>query len=299
MPDAQTYLGCDALTAFAQKQEAESPHALHESAHEYPRPKGIFRDEELMRRLARGRPRVYGEGDSWFDFPGLLVPGPHNDILDTLAVNHDYAVVRRSDRGDTLSNMRSPENLQLLASEMARDQPKAFLLSGGGNDLFGGGKECRSALHDMLRPKADTDGRDLIDPARLHATADRLISDMRLVVQPAVELGIPVLLHGYAAPAARVLGRPACRGVAGPWIEPVLRCRGYDPQADGPPILDKIVDNFNERVSAFAQTHPLLHYIDLRPVVRAPHWRDELHLKAEGWVAVAAAMHDRLDRMIT
>lgn len=306
MAETGNHLGADALKAYAKEHQAPQDPAgaamfavEAARAESFPMPRATFREANLMRNLANDRPLLYAEGDSWFDFPSLLVPGPNSDIIDALVSQHDYAVIRRSDKGDTLSNMRMPENLQLLAAELQRDRPMAFLLSGGGNDLFGGGKECRSTLHELLRSKRMTDPEGPIDLARLHATVDQLLSHIRLIVQPALRLGIPVLLHGYAAPVKRVIGTPACWGFAGPWIEPVLQCRGYDPPNEGPTILKHIVDQFNERLADYVNSSNLLHYVNLREVVETNHWRDELHLKAEGWVAVANAFHQRLQTVAT
>lgn len=175
------------------------------------------------RHLLSDRPLVYGEGDSWFDFPWWVIFDRHSDILDVLLFKHELCVQRDSKAGDTLWGMSKPDNLAFLSGRIRSLRPKAFLLSGGGNDLFAGGKDCASLFYRLLR---QNDPNDPVVTEKLERALDRMMNHLTRIATVAIDLGVPVLIHGYGLPPQRVFGKAAVKFFAGPWIKPVLDSGG-------------------------------------------------------------------------
>ncbi|MEM1444684.1 MAG: hypothetical protein AAGF84_01385 [Planctomycetota bacterium] len=297
MSAATEYLGLDAYRDLPDPQAVGLLGGV-DAPPTYPQHNEMARAISLKANLAKKDcRRLFCEGDSWFDFPGLLIPGPYNDIPDVLDKKHGYAVRRVSDAGDTLANMSRQENLDQLKTKMAHDRPDVLLLSGGGNDLFAGGKSCASQLHDMLRyAKPD----DPIDLDRMNGLIEYLASCAVRIMNVADGLSIPTIIHGYAQPPEDVFGKPACKGIAGPWIAPVLKCKGYSPKQHGSAILKILIDAFNQRLQQLADARTDTHYLDLRETLAEPGlWRDELHLINDGWEAAADAFQSRIEQVIT
>ena len=152
------------------------------------------------RRLAKGWTglRIISEGDSWFQYPFLL-----KDVIDHLSDAH--AILSLGAAGDTLDDLITQD--EVVAAVLA-ERPHAVLLSGGGNDLVGGGN--MAAIVRRYDPGLDAAGH--ITPAFdevLAAVTDRVRVIARGVAAAAPDT--PILIHTYdhAIPNnGRWLGRP-------------------------------------------------------------------------------------------
>jgi hypothetical protein len=242
----------------------------------------------------RNAPVLFGEGDSWFRFPFPLVPFPVHNLLEGLR-DADYVVEGEdtSQNGDTVANMSQPANLAFLATPLQAYQPDGFLFSGGGNDLFTETQHERpSKFHEMLRQRAA--GPPQLDAAILGATIDRLKTGYRAVIGMALDHNVPVVLHTYGLPIPS--GIPALASILkatpqiGPWIRPVLKDRGYNPDQEGGPIVAELLQAFKDMLHQVGR--PGVTVVDLSRVIIPDLWHDELHLISEGWKRCAQAYVD-------
>ncbi len=92
----------------------------------------LRRQEKFKARMLFGdrRPVLVSEGDSWFQFPLLL-----EDVVDHL--QGDFNVWSVDAAGDTLQNMVHDNAKYLEALRRNAGKVRAFLFSGGGNDVIG------------------------------------------------------------------------------------------------------------------------------------------------------------------
>jgi hypothetical protein len=269
--------------------------SLQEIRRTYPEAenKELARAEALLEATRKGRPVIYGEGDSWFDFPGWIILNRCSDILDALLFEHEYCVHRDSYRGDTINAMTFPDNLAHVKSRIQGLKPRVFLISGGGNDLFTADRG--SAFDRMLR---DDSPDDPIDLSLMNGEIELISQQIRTLAGIAEAEGVPSIIHGYGVPPRRVLGRAAVPFLAGPWINPVLRRKGYNKE-QGEEILRTLVSAFNSRLSRMASQSELIEYIDLQGAVEPNNfWHDELHLWAPGWRECGNAFNDVIKRLL-
>lgn len=222
------------------------------------------------RRIASGYdgPIIVSEGDSWFQYPFVLV-----DVIDHLS--KDYAIRSLDAGGDTLQNMfDESEYLDAIQETNA----SVFLFSGGGNDVLGGGN-------------LDAHLRDF-DPAL--SAADHILPSYRAVLDHAIALYDSIFRSVEDAPGEILT---LCHGYDkvipndGPWLGKPMQTRGITHLPTQKAISDVMVDRFNARLKKLADTFPRVECLDLRGVVQDTRWHDELHPTNEGYGAVAARFH--------
>ncbi len=246
------------------------------------------RTRVLTRASTRGaalegaEPAIFAEGDSWFDFP------PGVDIIDHLVQGHRFDIRRFSKHGDTLDNMvfgtktGDPQIEEFLrAARIAK--PRVVLFSGGGNDVLG--DELRAYLNHSAS-RLDLLRRDVAE--YFINTAFRNAIETFITRVREASPGAHFILHGYGRPFPT--GRPTrCFGigVAGPWMKPVLAALRIT-TADGTHLVHRLADMYNEmlaRLAAARADH--VTYLDLRGMLAAGNWRDELHLESSDYARVA------------
>lgn len=236
------------------------------------------------KREAEGAVKLLAEGDSWFDFPFPLFNSARSDVLDALASTYGYAVVRDSKRGDVVSRMCQPENIEFFVNLARLHKPKAFLFSGGGNDYVGRDPASTSELFLLINPKGS--GKPPLNSAGVRKFAKELVSQIDGFVSAMASLKVPVIFHGYGN--AIPDGRPAFWKVAGPWLKPSTKARGYKTMAEARPIITEFLAIYNNELRELAnRRRGKLFYIDCRPVIQDNEWHDELHLVPKGFVKVA------------
>lgn len=212
------------------------------------------------------------EGDSWFQFPVPRV----RDVIDHL--DNSYPIYCRAIAGTLFEDMFA-DTTDLMAA--IRDyRPNGVLLSGGGNDLLGNGKVAAYVLdYREGRPPA----------ALLNPVLDRKIGliielfdqlvDRALAIDPALKF----FVHGYDWALPR-------RG--GGWLnQPLKSQHNFLLLTSQKQVVAAIVDRFNDKLAAFAASHPgIVHYVDCRGTVgtTSDDWYDELHPRSPGFGRVAA-----------
>ncbi|WP_335948446.1 C1 family peptidase [Salipiger bermudensis] len=220
---------------------------------------------------------VFSEGDSWFQYPVFL-----RDVIDHLMDDADKAVLSFGEAGDLLANMADRREYAGALDEFA---PKVFLLSGGGNDLFGEGQ-----FEGLLRPyapglKAD----DLIDMQAYGALMTAVEADYRRLLGGVLEARPDMLVFGHAYD----LPHPQ---EDGPWIGTPLQNRGI-PEDIGHEIVGRILDDFATLLRLLDTEIPNYSFVDVKGVVgSSPNsWADEIHPKSAGFGRVAAEFRDAID----
>jgi lysophospholipase L1-like esterase len=226
--------------------------------------------ERRYRRQRAAHPdwkRVVAEGDSWFQHPLVA------DTIDHISGH--VAVRCLSAAGDVLTEMFRGAEYRAAIEE---ERPAVFMLSAGGNDLMGG------QFGDYLKraPQASNDPARFLNE-RFHAKLDNLLQIYAAIFR---ELQAPnfgplrVLCHGYDYVQPRA-------GAAGRWLGRPLEDKGIKDPADQHAVVARMIDLFNEGLRALAQGFPNVRYVDLRGVVQAGQWSDEIHPDSDGFQQVA------------
>ena len=153
----------------------------------------ILRRDSIYRNSVKDHPnrvRIVAEGDSWFHHPDPAV----EDIIENLQ-NH-YSIKTLGAGGDELSEMfKEAEYLPTLQQE----QPRFFLLSGGGNDFLG--KSFKYVLKDYTqgkpgsRPERFLKGRFFDTLNHVLNIYDRIFEHMTVRFP-----NITLIVHGYDYP---------------------------------------------------------------------------------------------------
>jgi len=243
---------------------------------------------------------LIAEGDSWFDYPFF-------DTLERLEGAFGFEIESVAHKGDTVEGMAYDESqTQTLARVFEKvagrgGQPRAILLSGGGNDIAG--DELAIMLNHAssgLPPINDSVVQGVID-VRLKTALLTVISGVTALSKHYFNRTVPVLIHGYARPVPD--GRGYLGGgwiLPGPWLKPGFTQKGYGSVAGNCGLIGTLIDRFNAMLQTLPATPGLGHvtYVDLRPVLATdpggPYkkmWNDELHPTKPGFELVAGAFN--------
>jgi hypothetical protein len=217
---------------------------------------------------------IVAEGDSWFNLPELvLLPSIPPTLMDFIAL--DYPVNNIAHWGDELQQM-------ITAAEympyLIKGKVKLFLLSGGGNDVLGGG-ELAAFLHQRVSGDHDVANTPTYVTPAFYATLDRIESQFRSLIEAVrnVSPHTRILLHGYdyviPRKGGRALGQP-------------LQMRGFDPlwaKDFARAIIRFLLEAHNARLARLAEDYPnTVTHVDLLGTVAEGEWWDELHPSRAG-----------------
>lgn len=245
--------------------------------------------------LAMPAPRLVAEGDSWFDYP------PGTDLIDCLENDRGYDIENFALAGDTLENMifgtgidddftRIPPTIDSVLACISNVQPKAFLFSGGGNDVAG--DEFESFLNHAgsglpaLR-------RDFLNEV-MGVFESYYTSLVNRVA--AASPGTYIVTHGYGHTKAtgKGVGFFIFR-FGGPWMKPALTKKGIFNQPQQDAIVRDLIDAFNTMLGRLANRHPKFKYVDLRPLLDPDNdWANELHLRNSAYARAAEQIHQTI-----
>jgi hypothetical protein len=251
----------------------------------------------------RTRPVLVSEGDSWFQFPFFL-----RDVVDQLSAN--YRVASADSAGDTLQNMvfGNPEYPAALHAQ--RDQFKAFLFSGAGNDIVGDDGANGSVLERILLAFS----KDQAEPS-WYITNDHFEEKLAFVEKAYRAVfdhmkenypGRPILLHGYdyALPGGYA-GDPRKPFYAdqNQWMGRYLGGAklGFKDHLFQARIIRSMIDRLNEvQIRLCGGNHPGgaypdAYHVEIRGMLpEAADWNDELHPTDASFRKVAQRFHDTL-----
>ena len=239
--------------------------------------------------------RLVAEGDSWFKY----LPG--TDLIDCLENDHGYEIENFALAGDTLENMifgtgidedftRTPPTIDEVLERIGALQPKAFLFSGGGNDIAG--DEFESFLNHAgsglpaLR-------RDFLN--QVMGVFERYYDDLVKRVT-AKSPGTYIVTHGYGHTRATGKGvKFLFFRFGGPWMKPALTKKGIFNQPQQDAIVRDVIDAFNTMLARLAARHPKFKYVDLRPLLDPDNdWANELHLRNSAFARAATHIHQTI-----
>ena len=260
----------------------------------------VIRAREKKKRTtleAKGPSRglLIAEGDSWFDYPFF-------DVLERLEDGFGYVVESVAHKGDTVESIAYDAS---QVSKLARlfeklggqgAQPRAILLSGGGNDIAG--DEFPIMLNHQasgLSVLNDSIVNGVIDE-RLKFAVVSVISSVTTLSKRYFGRTVPVLIHGYAH--AIPDGRGYLGGawiLPGPWLKPGFTQKGYGDLKFNAGVVAALIDRFNAMMQGIPAAPELAHvkYLDLRNTISSDlsdykkSWNDELHPTKPGFGAIA------------
>ena len=263
------------------------------------------RQAAFQARIASGdrKPVLVSEGDSWFQFPVLL-----SDVIDGLS--GDYNVWSVDSAGDTLQNMvfDSAEYMQALRRNAGN--VKAFLFSGGGNDIIGEDGRGKSVITQILKrfQAGQPAGWYLGTPALEQKL--RFIEDCyrRVLDNVAREFpDLPVVCHGYdyALPGGGPgeTRNPSWAAVD-KWLgRPMREELGIEDPALQRAIVHELIDRLNlvlQRLCGASYPTGLFRnawHVDVRGTVGA-RWADELHPTDAGFATVSGLFDGTLRKAL-
>jgi len=236
-------------------------------------------------------PVLVSEGDSWFQFPVLL-----SDVIDDLA--NDYNVWSVDAAGDTLQNMVFDGAEYMQALRRNAGSVKAFLFSGGGNDIVGEDARGKSVVTQIVkRFQAGQPVSWYLDTPAVEQKL-RFVEDCyrRVLDNVAREFpALPVICHGYdyAVPGGGPgETRSPSWAAVDKWLgRPMREELGIDDPALQRAIVHELIDRLNlvlQRLCGGSYASGLFRnawHVDVRGTVGA-RWADELHPTDDGFASV-------------
>lgn len=223
--------------------------------------------------------RIISEGDSWFQYPFIL-----HDVIDHLMAEPDLAVLSFGEAGDLIRDMVAKAE---FLSAIETENPDFFLISGGGNDLVANG----GLKNFLLEPTTSFDPRQLIDRIKLAQFKSRIASDFTNLfsIILRVKPDIKILCHGYSYPVPN----------AGRWLGKPMEALGIVDRQLQTEILRIIFDEMNDVIERAANSFPKnVFFLDLRNVVPARGWYDELHPTNPFYGDVAAQFRNKIRELV-
>ena len=239
---------------------------------------------------------IIAEGDSWFNYSLL-----GSDLIDYLRSRHGCRVLKNfAQPGDTLENMvygteydgefqrRTPQ-FDATVALVAELQPRAFLFSGGGNDIagaeFAAFLDHAAASETPLRTWYADRMFGSVMPAMYQRMIDRVLE---------ASAQTHIFSHGYgnAIPSgipAEFLGIPI-----GPWLRPGLVGKGWTDLNQGRAVVTDLIGRFNDMLAGLARRNSHFHHVDLRPHILDRYWENELHLGPQGFIVCASKLYEAI-----
>ena len=237
---------------------------------------------------------LVAEGDSWFNYPW-------HDVLKELEDGYGYDVESVAHYGDPIEEMAygggQLEELTRRIDKLIRrkDEPKAVLLSGGGNDVAGA--EFGMLLNHAQSPIFGLNPSILegVINQRIRTAYITILSAVTSVCEQRIGKVIPIIVHGYDYPVPDGRGFLGGWGfLPGPWLEPGFREKGYNDLTQRIGLAHELIERFNLMIIDLIKLPPFqhVHYIDLRNVLQTGSeykdwWENELHPTQRGFHTIA------------
>ncbi len=256
------------------------------------------------RRLGSSRPVIVSEGDSWFQFPLLI-----DDVIDHL--EDDFDVWSRGAAGDTLDNMvfgplGDQMNEYLEALDDQRDDVKAFLFSGAGNDVLGLDADNVPVIGKLLLPfDPAKDAKGHIHQANFAAVLARLKTGYeKLITMVRADpdfVSLPIIIHGYdyTIPGSKTDERDPVYAKPDEWVGgPMAELGIVDPPLQQA-IVRIMIDALYDMMDGLAASHSGVHVVNVRgTLTQKSHWNDEIHATSEKYADIAALFKAKINAAI-
>lgn len=246
-------------------------------------------------------------GDSWFDYP-------LHDVLKILEDNYGYNIESTAHKGDAIEKMAyAGGQLEDFGRKLDRIKargvvPKAFLVSGGGDDVAG--NEFGMLINNFFSPIAgwNNDVVNAVLDERIATAYVSLLSSMTRLGQATFDVMVPILVHGYDYPVPDGRGFLGGWPFPGPWLEPGFREKNFADLVQRVSMMHDMIDWFNDEMLQSVVKRPEfahVHYIDLRKTLSTDltdsnyqlWWANELHPTDQGFDAVTKKFADFLQSL--
>ena len=162
-------------------------------------------------------PRVLADGDSWFDYPVILLTG--GAVIDHLEKLSGVKILNTAHHGDFVQEMLGVEKRQRIETLLKKPGFDILLFSGGGNDVVGD-QFCL-----WLKPNTGGGAASAMDAGRLQEILGVVEAGYRdlIDIRDRCAPDCWMVTHAYEFP------QPSDKGVCGlgPWLKPSLDYRGW------------------------------------------------------------------------
>jgi hypothetical protein len=227
-------------------------------------------------------PRVIADGDSWFDYPEILLTG--GAVIDHLEDVSGVKILNTAHYGDSVQQMIGVEKRQRIEALLKKPGFDILLFSGGGNDIAGD-QFCL-----WLKPNTGGGAASAVDAGRLQEILGIVEAGYRdlIDIRDRCAPDCWIVTHAYDFP------QPSDRGVCGlgPWLKPSLEYRGWKKAADQFAIAKIVLSKFNELLVALeveqkAAGKNFLHVRTQGTLNPRTDWANEIHPNAAGFIKIA------------
>jgi hypothetical protein len=235
-------------------------------------------------------PRVIADGDSWFDYPEILLTGGGviNHLMDISGVK----ILSTAHYGDSVQQMLGVEKRQRIEVLLKKPGFDILLFSGGGNDIAGD-QFCL-----WLKPNTGGGAVSAVDAGRLQEILGVVEDGYRdlIDIRDRCAPDCWIVTHAYDFP------RPSDKGVCGlgPWLKPSLDYRGWKKAADQFVIGKMVLTQFNDMLVALeaeqrAAGKNFLHVRTQGTLNPRADWANEIHPNTAGFTKIARVFSSALN----
>jgi len=235
-------------------------------------------------------PRVIADGDSWFDYPEILLTG--GAVIDHLENISGVEILNTAHHGDSVQEMLGVEKRQRIEALLKKPGFDILLFSGGGNDVVGD-QFCL-----WLKPNTGGGAASAVDTARLQEILGVVEDGYRDLIDIR-DRSAPdcwIVTHAYDFP------QPSDKGVCGlgPWLKPSLDYRGWKKAADQFAIAKRVLSKFNDLLVALEAEQKAAgkHFLHVRTqgtLNPRTDWANEIHPNAAGFTKIARVFSTALN----
>jgi hypothetical protein len=235
-------------------------------------------------------PRVLADGDSWFDYPEILLTS--GAVIDHLEKLSGVKILNTAHYGDSAQQMLGVEKRQRIEALLKNPGFDLLLFSGGGNDIAGD-QFCL-----WLKPNTGGGAASAVDAGRLQEILGVVEDGYRdlIDIRDRCAPDCWIVTHAYDFP------RPGDKGVCGlgPWLKPSLDYRGWKKAADQFAIAKTVLSKFNDRLVALeaeqtAAGKQFLHVRTQGTLNPRTDWANEIHPNAAGFTKIAKVFSTALN----
>jgi hypothetical protein len=242
---------------------------------------------------------IVAEGDSWFDYPIGV------DIIDFLRLYYKYNTVNLSHFGDKLLKMiygndknNKEKNIDFIIETIQKTNAKAFLFSGGGNDIAGEALEI--FLHYY---KKGMQPKDMVNYTTLIMFFTELKNSLEEFINDISKVSVPILMHGYGYPIPN--GNPVLRlfgaiPLVGPWLKPAFENRGIglDNLNFSIQVMKIIMDEYNNILVQLQNEYPnKFYFVECRDIIAPTDWTNELHVYSNCYKKISDRFFSKLKEL--
>ncbi len=265
-------------------------------------------------RFKGKRETIVAEGDSWFEH--LFI----KDIIDHLIKIVDQRIYTLAYGGDWIGNYLEE---QKYIEALKKHKPKVFLLSGGGNDLVGGGR-----IATLVKSRKDVDptlnsndnhfigfysqqygneiatkivtGKKFLNK-HFNAICQVFLFQYLLIIKSIENeknlKDTKIVVQGYDFAIPNNNKNTILRKSLGhsSWLYNPLMSMGIIDEFEQESVITAMLYNFNEMLSYISKEKENVYFIDIRGAAKRDDWNDELHLKSHVYKDIANTFKECID----